>query len=109
MAKTLKDRAETRPLKTGHEEKATQVTAKRAASPVASSEAPPKAKKAGSSTTRASAQPVTAEERWNMIATAAYYRAEKRGFLGGHPAEDWAAAEAEVDAQLAGRKKQPSP
>nr|VFK01228.1 MAG: Protein of unknown function (DUF2934) [Candidatus Kentron sp. H]VFK01364.1 MAG: Protein of unknown function (DUF2934) [Candidatus Kentron sp. H]VFK04957.1 MAG: Protein of unknown function (DUF2934) [Candidatus Kentron sp. H] len=26
---------------------------------------------------------ITPEERWNMIAVAAYYRAEQRGFLGG--------------------------
>ena len=44
---------------------------------------------------------VTPEERWQMIAVAAYYHAEKRGFVGGNPAEDWAAAEAEIDAQLA--------
>ncbi len=50
------------------------------------------------------AQGVTPEERWNMIAEAAYYLAEKRAFAGGHPADDWAAAEAQIDAQLAGRK-----
>lgn len=44
---------------------------------------------------------ITAEERWNMIAENAYYRAEQRGFVGGSPAEDWSAAEAEIDAQLA--------
>jgi hypothetical protein len=37
-----------------------------------------------------------------MIAEAAYLRAERRGFTGGHEKEreDWAAAEAEVDALL---------
>jgi hypothetical protein len=33
-----------------------------------------------------------------LIATAAYYRAEKRGFAPGHETEDWLAAEREVDA-----------
>jgi hypothetical protein len=33
-----------------------------------------------------------------LIATAAYYRAEKRGFAPGHETEDWLAAESEVDA-----------
>jgi hypothetical protein len=47
----------------------------------------------------------TPEDRWNMIAEAAYYLAEKRGFSGGHPAEDWKMAEAEIDAMLA--KKRP--
>ena len=32
-----------------------------------------------------------------LIATAAYYRAEKRGFAPGHETEDWLAAEREVD------------
>jgi hypothetical protein len=35
-----------------------------------------------------------------MIAQAAYYRAERRGFEPGHEAEDWLAAEGEVDAAL---------
>lgn len=40
--------------------------------------------------------------RWQRIAEAAYIRAERRGFRG-DPIEDWLAAEAEVDAALAGR------
>jgi predicted metal-binding protein len=32
-----------------------------------------------------------------LIATAAYYRAQRRGFLPGHELEDWLAAEREVD------------
>lgn len=42
----------------------------------------------------------TAEERYKMIAAAAYLRAEKRGFQGGNALEDWVAAEAEIDATL---------
>lgn len=44
--------------------------------------------------------PVTAEERYRMIAEAAYFRAEKRGFVGGDIAEDWIQAEAEIDRNL---------
>ncbi len=40
------------------------------------------------------------ELRRGMIAQAAYYRAERRGFEPGHEAEDWFAAESEVDAAL---------
>lgn len=40
---------------------------------------------------------VTPEQRWRMIEEAAYYRAEKRGFLGNHLADDWVTAEAEID------------
>jgi hypothetical protein len=40
------------------------------------------------------------EQRAALIAEAAYYRAERRGFAPGHETEDWLAAEAEVDARL---------
>jgi DUF2934 family protein len=40
--------------------------------------------------------PPSATEVYEMIAEAAYYRAEKRGFAPGLEAEDWSAAEAEV-------------
>jgi hypothetical protein len=40
---------------------------------------------------------VTPEQRYHMIAEAAYFRAERRGFSGGDPAQDWLDAEAEVD------------
>ncbi len=49
--------------------------------------------------------PVTAEERYRMIAEAAYFRAEKRGFAGGDIAEDWIQAEAEVDRNLQAHEK----
>jgi uncharacterized coiled-coil DUF342 family protein len=39
-------------------------------------------------------------DRRELIAQAAYLRAEKRGFQGGDPVEDWLAAEAEVEARL---------
>jgi Skp family chaperone for outer membrane proteins len=35
-----------------------------------------------------------------MIAEAAYFRAERRGFNGGDPLVDWVEAEAEINAQL---------
>ena len=37
------------------------------------------------------------EDRQQMIATAAYYRAEKRGFNGGDEIQDWLEAESELD------------
>ena len=39
-----------------------------------------------------------------LIAEAAYYRAERRGFQPGMEADDWLAAEAEVQARLRGGK-----
>jgi hypothetical protein len=44
---------------------------------------------------------VSENERREMIAVEAYLRAERRGFEPGHEAEDWSAAEADVDARLA--------
>ncbi len=43
------------------------------------------------------------ERRREMIAEAAYFRAQRRDFLPGHEVEDWLAAEAEVDLRLARR------
>jgi len=43
---------------------------------------------------------VAHEQRAALIAEAAYFRAEKRGFAPGHDTEDWLQAEAEVDALL---------
>lgn len=40
------------------------------------------------------------EDRLEMIAEAAYYRAEKRGFEPGHEIEDWLEAETAVDATI---------
>ncbi len=45
---------------------------------------------------------VTPEVRRQMIAEAAYFRAEARGFAPGHELEDWVAAEQEVDLILSG-------
>jgi hypothetical protein len=43
---------------------------------------------------------VSPEHRYHMIATAAYYQAERRGFAGGYEMQDWISAEAEIDVQL---------
>jgi hypothetical protein len=50
--------------------------------------------------TRKNSNPVSAEDRECMIAEAAYYRAEQRGFAGGEDDQrlDWLTAECEVDA-----------
>jgi hypothetical protein len=53
-------------------------------------------RKASSST----AALIDPERRRALIAEAAYFRAESRGFAPGHEAEDWLAAELEVDTAL---------
>jgi hypothetical protein len=47
-------------------------------------------------------------EREEMVRTAAYFRAERRGFEPGYEWEDWLAAEAEVST-LAGPRPVPKP
>lgn len=42
------------------------------------------------------------EERCRLIAEAAYYRAQARGFAPGQEIEDWLQAEAEIDRMLHG-------
>lgn len=42
-------------------------------------------------------QLITTEQRHQMIAEAAYYLAEKRGFVGMQAECDWLKAEAEID------------
>ena len=43
---------------------------------------------------------ITSEERWKMIAVAAYHKAENRGFAPGGELQDWAEAEKEIDELL---------
>jgi hypothetical protein len=43
-------------------------------------------------------EPLTAEQRRELVAVAAYYLAERRNFKPGHETEDWLAAESQVRA-----------
>ena len=60
---------------------------------------------AGPATGKGSPLDVSLDERRQMIAEAAYYRAEHRGFSNeDSPEHDWLLAEQEINAQLAGQK-----
>ena len=64
---------------------------------------PRKTPAAASARSKVAAKPagfVGPGERNALIAKAAYFRAESRGFAPGHETEDWLAAESEVDAKL---------
>jgi len=61
---------------------------------------PRKASAALSAIAPSFSQFVGPEQRAALIAEAAFFRAEKRGFAAGHEIEDWLAAESEVDAKL---------
>ena len=54
------------------------------------------------STATKSEQTLTTEQRISMIAEAAYYRAEHRGFSDSDPEHDWWEAEKEIEAMLTG-------
>lgn len=60
----------------------------------------PNAGSKSNSLLKVSAAPVTAEMRRAMIAQAAYYIAEQRGFGEGRDVEDWLLAEKQIDATL---------
>ena len=56
----------------------------------------------------ANAGVISAAERSRMIAEAAYYRAQNRGFESGDPVGDWLAAECEIDAWLLSSPEKPA-
>jgi len=60
---------------------------------------------AAAQTPRDQAAPfITSQQRHQLIAEAAYLRAERRGFSGGDPTRDWLEAEEEIDAALTAGK-----
>jgi Protein of unknown function (DUF2934) len=44
------------------------------------------------------------DQRKHMIEEAAYYLAERRGFCGGDPLQDWLEAEAEIERMMSGKR-----
>jgi hypothetical protein len=59
------------------------------------------ASKVGKTIARKSARPAIGSIEWRQrVTTAAYLRAEARGFVGGSPEQDWFEAEAELMAGL---------
>lgn len=81
---------------------ATKVTVKKVTTQKPVVEKPKPAKKiaAPKKLSKKAAVVVSPEHRYHMIATAAYFLAERRGFAGGYEMHDWISAEAEVDAKL---------
>lgn len=72
--------------------------------PAASAKEAPAKKTARKSTAKPKANipslNITSEERWKMIAVAAYHKAESRGFAPGSELQDWSEAEKEIDELL---------
>ena len=63
--------------------------------------------RAAARTTVARNDAVDADRRRALIAQAAYFRAERRGFRAGGEEQDWLEAESEVDALLASASRPP--
>ncbi|MBX9849250.1 MAG: DUF2934 domain-containing protein [Rhodocyclaceae bacterium] len=99
-SKTSTSATATKVAKKATAEKTSPVKAP-AKKPVATPKATPKsATKAPAKSSKAKvAKPIgiTAEARLRHIEVAAYYIAEKRGFSGGSTADDWLAAEQQID------------
>ncbi|MFH0879908.1 MAG: DUF2934 domain-containing protein [Lentisphaerota bacterium] len=83
------------------DKKAAKVDIREKAKVAAPKKAP--AKRVAKKVVKATVKTVTPEERHKMIEQASYFRAERFGFQV-DANENWVAAEAEVDAILAGKK-----
>jgi len=79
-----------------------KVTKKKVAKKKSASTKKAAVKKATKKPTKSPSLDITGEERWKMIAVAAYHKAEKRYFSPGNELQDWTEAEKEVDKMLNG-------
>lgn len=82
------------------EKPAKKVTKKTTAKPKETTEKKVAKKSTTTSKPQTSSISITSDERWKMIAIAAYHKAEQRGFAPGSELQDWAEAEKEVDELL---------
>jgi hypothetical protein len=99
-------KAQTTPVKKVAAKAADKSTAKSAGKSVAKKTVKPVVAHVDPSTVHlmASTAPkpyLTLDQRHHYVSVAAFYIAERRGFTLGNPAEDWLAAEAEVDRLIA--------
>lgn len=92
---TAKPKAAAKPKATKAEAPVKKTPAKAAAPKAARAVAQKK------TTTGIKAVRVATDRRRDYIEVAAYYIAERRGFVGGNAADDWKAAEVEIDRLLA--------
>lgn len=70
---------------------------------MASAVTKPRASTKKASTSKSRGTPMA--DRAQMVAEAAYYLAEQRGFSGGDPVRDWLDAEVLIDQMSAGMKR----
>jgi hypothetical protein len=58
------------------------------------------AKETKTSESKNDSMTISPEHRYHMIATAAYFKAQQRGFAAGYHVQDWITAEKEIDAKF---------
>ena len=93
------------PKKTAAVESATpRKKAPTATKPATPAPAPSRAPRRRAQQPEESSAPITETERRAMIESAAYYRAQSRGFSPGYEMEDWLAGEKEIETMLAEKK-----
>jgi hypothetical protein len=93
--------AQKAPAKKAATKKTPRKTAVKKAAPGKAAAKKATAKRKAAARKRKTPRHISHEQRWRMVAEAAYHRAEQRYFSPGGEVEDWLAAEAEVDARLA--------
>ena len=101
---TAKSTAATSDKKSAAKPVAKVAVKKSATAKATPAESAPVKKTALNDTKETAQQPKTVaaspEHRYHMIATAAYFLAQGRGFVGGYEMQDWITAEQKIDAQL---------
>lgn len=80
--------------------KETKVTKKKVASKKKVAKKQVAKKRAGRKSSTGSEAIISPRERYEMIATMAYYRAEQRNFEPGHDVEDWFECERIIDQMM---------
>ena len=95
--KSVKEVAEEMELEKKTATRKTAASRKKTVSSAAKVATPKKSTAGKSASSRKS---ITPEERHELIEASAYLKAERRGFQGGNPVNDWLEAEAEIDAML---------
>lgn len=63
-----------------------------------------KSKNSAGSKNKQNSNKLTLQQRMEMVSTAAYFLAEKRGFENGSPEQDWFLAELQIDELSANEK-----
>ncbi|HQW20219.1 MAG TPA: DUF2934 domain-containing protein [Rhodocyclaceae bacterium] len=107
MTKATKPLAVPKPPAAATKNPGRKAAAAPAKKPAAPRKSPVKEVATGAGSTKNRKPQVSNEQRRRYIEVAAYFMAERRGFIGANPAADWMQAEIEVDRMLSEGKLDP--